>query len=166
LAADTTREDNDNDKMPAWRTPLPFLWLYCCLTLDEVKVEMANQFCVMDREQLSAHNSDLRPPTYFQILADKFNDPLIVFVTEQLPELHQDFAEPINLKFKDMPGKATAEQMKKKVAGCQALLAQVHTLDIGHFGLTIIALHLIIELLSFSGFSLLGEEWEWCWTMT
>jgi hypothetical protein len=32
---------------------------------------------------------------------------------EQIPEVHSDFAEPIILRFNDMPGCATAEQMKK-----------------------------------------------------
>jgi hypothetical protein len=124
--ADTDEEvDAQGNRLPAWRTPLSFLWLYCCLTMDEVKAEMAKQFHVMDREELSAWNSDQRPAMYFQFLADKFNDPLIKFVTESIPEVHSDFCEPIRLRFQDMPGTATAEQMKKKVAGCHALLAQV-----------------------------------------
>jgi hypothetical protein len=57
-------------------------------------VHMADQFCVLDKDQLSARNSDVRPLTYFELLAEKFNDPLITFTTESLPELHQNFADP------------------------------------------------------------------------
>jgi hypothetical protein len=61
---------DDDDKAPAWHTHLPYLCLYCCLTLDEVKVHMSSQFCVMDREELLARNSELCPSTYWQLLSD------------------------------------------------------------------------------------------------
>jgi hypothetical protein len=120
-------DEPGNSKTPAWHTAMPYLRLYCCLTLDDVKVHMADQFCVMDKAQLSARNSDVRPQTYFELLAEKFNDPLITFTTESLPQLHMNFAEPIHINFKDMPGKTNAEQMKRKVSGCRAALAQVST---------------------------------------
>jgi hypothetical protein len=43
---------------------------------------MADQFHVLDKAQLSARNSDVRPLTYFELLAEKFNNPLITFTTE------------------------------------------------------------------------------------
>ena len=78
-------------------------------------MHMADQFRVLDKDQLSARNSDVRPLTYFELLAEKFNDPLITFTMESLPELHQNFAKLIGINFEDMPEKTTAEQMKRKV---------------------------------------------------
>jgi hypothetical protein len=67
-------DDNDDPKNPAWHTHLPYLHLYCCLTEDDVRQHMASQFCVMDKAELSARNSNLQLPTYFELLAEKFND--------------------------------------------------------------------------------------------
>jgi hypothetical protein len=117
----------DGTRNPAWHTPLPYLRLYCCMTLDEVKVQMADQFRVLDKDQLSARNSDVRPPNYFELLADKWNDASLNFTTERLPELHSNLADPILLSFEDMPGKTNPEQIKRKVAGSRASLAQVST---------------------------------------
>jgi hypothetical protein len=67
---------------------------------------MASQFCVFDRAELDTRNSDLWPPMYWAVLAEKFfNDSLISFTTECLPNLHQMFTEPIELRFSDMPSK-------------------------------------------------------------
>ena len=88
---------------------------------------MANQFCVMDKEQLSARNSDVRPQTYFEFLAEKFNDPLITFTTESIPQLHVNFQDSIHINFKNMPGKADAEQMEKKVSAGWAMWAMVRS---------------------------------------
>jgi hypothetical protein len=55
------------------------------------------------------------PPTYFQVVADKFNDPDLVFSTDGAPDLHEMFTEPIEIRFQDMPGKVTAENKVKKM---------------------------------------------------
>jgi hypothetical protein len=118
-------EEANDDWNFAWRMALPFLHLYCCLTLDEVKVLMANEFWVWDKDQLSTRNSDARPPSYFEVLAEKWNNLDLELTTEALPELHSNFAEPILLWFVDMPGTTNAEQIKRKVSGCWASLAEV-----------------------------------------
>jgi hypothetical protein len=130
---DSDDDDNDNNgKTPAWHGFLPWLRLYCWMTLDDIKQEMTRQFCMMDREELSARNSDLRPLMYLELVADKFNDPDLVFHMECIPELHEQFTELIALRFQDMPGKATAEQIKKKIAAARANLAEVKQWETFH----------------------------------
>eukprot|EP00978_Attheya_sp_CCMP212_P046550 scaffold398330_cov24-Attheya_sp.AAC.1 len=54
-------------------------------------------------QALDARNSSSRPPTFYEIVAEKFNDSAFNPTTEALPNLHEYFANPIELKFEDAP---------------------------------------------------------------
>jgi hypothetical protein len=157
--------DNNGDKTPSWHMYMPYLRLYYCLTLDEVKVHMSSQFQVMDKEELSARNLDMQPPTYWQLLADKFNDKTLSFTTEILPELHEMFSEPIELSFDKMPGPTNAEQMKKKVAACWAMLVAIHVL----FPLFVLAIDKVLTSffsVLIKAYSFVEMQWKWSWSAT
>ena len=64
----------------------------------------------------------------WKMVADLFNDPKNVYWTEALPELHSAFAEPIELRFEDMPGPITAEQAKNRFSDGRGCLIQVRLL--------------------------------------
>ena len=46
-------------------------------------------------------------------------------MTDSLPDLHPDFAEPIRVNFNDMPGLTTPEAIKSKLADCRAKVSKI-----------------------------------------
>jgi len=66
-----------------------------------------------ERKELDARNHENRPKTWYEVIADLYNDPDNVYYTDVLPELRPRFAESIELRFEDMPGgEITAEQAR------------------------------------------------------
>jgi hypothetical protein len=93
---------------------------------DEALQAMLRSQTVMTRAELDARNSSERPETFAEVVARKYNDPDVVFVTEKLPDLHMAFSDEIELEFDDMPGgKITAEEAKKRITEARAKLLQV-----------------------------------------
>ena len=100
------------------------------MTHDEALLAIRNKDTCLDRQQLDARNSDVRPSTFEEVVSKLYNNPTVEFFTECLPELHMTFAEPIDLHFQYMPGgEITPEDVKKKVGDARAKLIQVRRLQ-------------------------------------
>jgi hypothetical protein len=125
-AAERDRLNNSN-----WHGPKPHLRLYHCTVDDEVIVLLRNKENVLTREELDARNSAERPQTYYQKVADLYNSNK-VYITDCLPDLHSMFADPIELRFDDMPGGAlTADDVKARLGDARAKMIMVSSKDLG-----------------------------------
>ena len=103
----------------------------CCVE-DEALEALKHKDRVLERDELDAHNSSMRPETFNEVVARLYNDPELELWTEALPELHITFAEPIDCSFEFMPGgKISVEDVKKKLSDARAKLTQVRSDDGG-----------------------------------
>jgi hypothetical protein len=74
---------------------------------------------------LDARNSDARPPTYYEKVAELYNSD-IMYVSCALPELHSTFADSMVLSFDEMPGGAiTADEAKTRLGEARAKMISV-----------------------------------------
>jgi hypothetical protein len=102
-----------------------WLRLYHAGLCDEAKAKLRQADNVMTREELDARNSDARPSTYYEKVAELYNSDTI-YVTESLPELHSSFAESIVLAFEDVPGGTiTADEAKARLGDARAKMITV-----------------------------------------
>ena len=114
-----------SDKGGVWNTNDPYLRLYHCLFSEDARDALMNMNNVMTRPELDARNSAERPETLYEVVANLFNDPSNVYITEQVPDLHHVFAYPITLSFDDMPGEVTPEEVKKRFANARAQMIKI-----------------------------------------
>ena len=73
---------------------------------------------------LDARNNVDFPLTFYEIVAEEFNDESNICTTEALPELPFLLTVPIDLYLHDMPGTEktiTAENVKTRFASCRAI---------------------------------------------
>jgi hypothetical protein len=124
-AATEGREMSKKVKAAPWVKNDPFLRLYHCLTHDTVKVAFLDRDMVMDREELDARNCDMAPKTYQELVAGLFNDLDFQPESLSLPKLHSNFSETKVLRFEDMPGPMTPEDVKLRLADARAKLILV-----------------------------------------
>lgn len=83
-----------------------------CLCEDaQVKDAFMNRNMTMDRQELDARNSAMRPPSWEQQAADRFNDTSFKPVSYVWPELHNAFADPIELSLDECPSTLTPTQI-------------------------------------------------------
>lgn len=108
----------------AWSKMAPHLRMYCCFCDDEVRQLLPKKQEALTRAALDARNNSDRPENVFQAAARLFNSDK-VYTTESLPDLHSAFADPIVLKFSDMPGPVTGEELKGRWADARAKVVQV-----------------------------------------
>ena len=67
-----------------------------------------------------------RPETLWEVVTRLYNDNEVVITTPALPDLHEDFATVLKLKYEDMPGgHITVEEAKKRGTEAKAKLTQV-----------------------------------------
>jgi hypothetical protein len=57
-----------------WRGLVPYMRLIMCLTQDDVKSAFLRRADARTRQELDARNSEVRPPTAFELIADRWND--------------------------------------------------------------------------------------------
>ena len=111
-----------------WTGACPWLRLYGAMSSDEAKQALAHFNSTLSREELDARNSIEKPETYPEVVCRIWNDVNFVYVTETIPDLHEEFSEAITLKFEDMPGGTiTVEDVKRKMTQVRAKLVQVST---------------------------------------
>lgn len=103
-------------------TPTADLRLIHCLIEDDVKHAFLHRHDCLDRQTLDARNSPIRPKTWLEQIADKFNDTNFFVVSEVFPNLHNDYAEEIDLGLYRCPGMITADQVKVWIADRKAKL--------------------------------------------
>ena len=111
----------------SWLSIEPCLRLYECACHDDARQALLVKDLCMDRQQLDARNSEHRPKTFDEVVADLFNDPEFVPSSDALPELHSSFTESIDLPFSAMPGQTpiTPEQVKSKLADARCKLMKI-----------------------------------------
>ena len=127
----TATPSTNTQRAPAWNGHLPYLRMYLCSIMDDVKSALAYGANSMARQELDARNSSNRPDTYEEVVARLYNDDEYVPSTESLPELHAEFADPIELPFNEMPGGSIdAEDVKKKVTEARAKVMQASSRNI------------------------------------
>jgi hypothetical protein len=108
-----------------WSGIKPWMRLYHAATSDEARELLAKNDQVMTREELDARNSDARPPTYFEKVAELYNSDTL-YISSALPELHSTFADSIILAFDEMPGGAiTADDAKTRLGEARAKMISV-----------------------------------------
>ena len=119
-------EKTDAKAGTQWNTMYPFLRLYLSMCTDRARRALRTKDDPMDRQSMEGRKNDDRPMTFYEVVAEDFNNGKIVFTTESLPELSYVFAQPISLYFHDMPGGAiTADDVKSRFSACRANLIHV-----------------------------------------
>ncbi len=78
-----------------WRGPVPYLRLILCLTEDAIKAAFLRRADARSCLEADARNSTVRPPTAFELIANKWNDKDYNPVTA-VSDCHEDFAAPID----------------------------------------------------------------------
>jgi hypothetical protein len=108
-----------------WSGVKPWMRLYHAATSDEARVLLARNDQVMSREELDARNSDARPPTYYEKVAELYNSE-VIYISSALPDLHSTFADSMVLAFDEMPGGAiTADEAKTRLGEARAKMISV-----------------------------------------
>lgn len=92
---------------------------------DNIRLAYANINQVLNRTELDARNSIVRPPDFFELAAELFNDSGFNPETNIYSELHEDFNYPIKLFHKDAPTPTTPQKIKEKIADIRARLVVV-----------------------------------------
>jgi hypothetical protein len=110
----------------SWTDHFPWMRFYHCIADDDVIVSLVRNMNVLTRAELDARNSEEKPPEYWVLIAEKFNDPNTVYVSYAVPELHSTFGQPITLTFENMPGGAiTPDECKIRYGDARAKLISV-----------------------------------------
>jgi hypothetical protein len=121
----TAVSETSSSRAAPWTTNEPYLRLYHAIFHEDVQPLLMSMNDVMDRSTLDARNSSARPETFFEAVARIFNDDIIFFSTDILPDLHYSFAHSLLLDFDDMPGPVTPEEVKKRFADARAKLIKI-----------------------------------------
>jgi hypothetical protein len=125
----TAKESNKTNVKP-WNTNKPYLRLYHCLCVDEVKEAFLRKDDALTRQQLDGKNSSKRSLNWTELARDRFNDPTFIPISLELANLHQDFAQAFPLEFDHMPDVITEHQVKWRLAECRSKLILVSRLRI------------------------------------
>ena len=129
LRAKRQREEDARNRLAEanWIGNNPYLRLYHCICHERARQALIDSRRVMDRAQLdagAAHEDS--PATFEETVAALYNDASLVFHTERLPDLHDDFREVIVLRFEDMPGGTiSADEVKARYGDSRAKLIKV-----------------------------------------
>jgi hypothetical protein len=125
----TTKESNKTNVKP-WNSNDPYLRLYHCLCVDEVKEAFLRKDDAHTRQQLDGSKSSKRSLNWTELARDRFNDPAFIPISLELADWHQDFAQPFPLELHHMPDVITEHQVKWRLADCRAKLILVSQLSI------------------------------------
>jgi hypothetical protein len=76
-----------------WVGKVPYLRLiHCLVDHDDIKMAYLRRHDIDNtRISLDNRNSDVRQPTVYELIADRWNDPTFAPETEVFPDLHPDF---------------------------------------------------------------------------
>jgi hypothetical protein len=97
----------------AWRGHAPYMRLIMCLTCDDVKAAFRRSGDVMSRQQLDARNSEARPPTAFELMAARWNDPSFNPMARP-SDCHIDFIDQTDCSYRTVSSLAKATALKVK----------------------------------------------------
>lgn len=125
-----------------WRGNIPYLRLIHCLEVDVIKSAYLRRHDPWTRQQLDARQSESRPPTVFEQIADCFNDEEFNPCTS-ISDVHFDYSSSIQLDFESVRcfQPATAKKVEDKLAQLRASLTRIISKweksgqgDCGHHG--------------------------------
>ena len=83
--------------------------------LDEHRTLMIRRNNFLGRQELDARNSEQRNPTYFELVAKTFNDPLWIPHTSTFPDLHIELTESFPLPLASKPQVCDTETIVEPV---------------------------------------------------
>ncbi|CAB9519239.1 hypothetical protein SEMRO_1001_G229770.1 [Seminavis robusta] len=112
-------------KSTQWRVRKPFLRMIVAAFEDDVRKAMTSEGQCMERVELDARNSEERPPTFFEALANKYNDDNFIASTEILPELHLNFSVEHEIYLNDVPHPVTPDFIKRQWNGAKLKLNEI-----------------------------------------
>ena len=112
-----------------WVGKYPYLRLIHCLVDDDsIKhAYLRRNDMNTSRLALDNRNSDVREPTVYELIAEKWNNPLFEPLTEALSDLHPDFefSEKLTFDLVANMAKATPERVKDKLQSLNVSLTRV-----------------------------------------
>jgi hypothetical protein len=98
---------------------------HCCIDDAARPFMLAKDKCMEGRLEVDGRNSDKRPPTWHEKIAELYNSKK-EYKTLVLPELHCDFADARTLCFEDMPGGTiTAASVKTRLGDARARMITI-----------------------------------------
>jgi hypothetical protein len=109
-----------------WRGSAPYMRLIMCLVDDDVKASYVRHADTMTREVLDARNSDVRPPSAFELLANKWNDDSFHPIAPA-STCHEDFTNATDCSFDTVNDllPATAQKVKDALASFRTDLTRI-----------------------------------------
>lgn len=109
-----------------WRGNVPYLRLVHCLLEDDIKPAYLRRHEPWSREMLDSRNSESRPPTVYEIIADRWNSIAFNPSTE-VSQCHFDFSSQIGLDHVTVITlqPATARKVEDKLTQIRATLTRI-----------------------------------------
>ena len=74
LEAHQERQEQEARQSGQWRGAIPYMRLIMCLIQDDIKSSFLRRADARTRQELDARNSEARPQTAFELIADRWND--------------------------------------------------------------------------------------------
>lgn len=109
-----------------WRGNIPYLRLIHCLAEDNIKPAYLRRHNQVTRPQLDARNSESRPPTVYEMIAECWNSPAFNPSTA-VSDCHFDYSSPIDLGYPVVQvfQPATARKVEDKLTQLRASLTRI-----------------------------------------
>ena len=127
LNAEQERRDEEARQAGGqWRGPIPYMRLILCLTEDDIKIAFLRRADARTRLELDARNSpDVRPPTVFELIANKWNDSAFNPVAA-VSDCHEDFSSPTNCAHSQVAAlmRATPQKVEDALASIRSNLVR------------------------------------------
>ena len=68
------QEQQGEEARPAGQGRIPYMWLFPCLTQDDIKSAFLRRADARTRHDIDVWNLVIRPPTAFELICDRWND--------------------------------------------------------------------------------------------
>jgi hypothetical protein len=109
-----------------WRAPVPQLRMFHCIIHDSIKPKFLRRNDAPTRRQLDSRNSDLRPLTVWEEIANMWNDKDFNPVAETI-DSHPDFYEAIDISYDAVAAfvPATATKVEDLMTKFRSILVRV-----------------------------------------
>ena len=109
------RDEEACQAVGQWRGRIAYMRLILCLTTedDAIKIPFLRRGDARSRLELDALNSNVRPPTVFELIADKWNDCAYNPVAAVSEWCHKDFSATTNCAHSEVAALMRATPQKK-----------------------------------------------------
>ncbi|KAI2510573.1 hypothetical protein MHU86_3841 [Fragilaria crotonensis] len=111
-----------------WRGSVPYLRVIMCLTQDDVKRLFLARANTRSRQELDARNSQIRPPTVFEVMSDLWNSNDFNPIAPA-SECHVDFMNAIDCSYAHVAGlsPATPQRIEDLLVSMRSDLLRIIT---------------------------------------